>query len=152
MSIRQPVDIWYDSTIPNLIDSNVSGTIYTTADFPKIFDYGDYILRMRIYDDAPATKDLSDVDTFSLEIGELGGSVFISANNASFNLVADWASVQANVGNICVSFDANVASLVTDLGTSTYKTYYAEILGTNTTSGDTLTVALYPIKIHSTVG
>ena len=71
MSIKQPCDIFYDSAIPGLIDSNVSGTITQTTVYPQIFDYGDYILRMRIYDNAPVTRDLSSVDTFSLEIGKL---------------------------------------------------------------------------------
>jgi hypothetical protein len=152
MSLKQPVNIFYDSDIPGLIDSNVSGTIYQTTVYPNIFDYGDYILRCRIYDAAPTTKDLSSVDTFALQIGDLGGDVFISANNASFNLAADWSSIQTNTGSICVSFDANVASLVTDIGAAVYKTYYAEIFGSNKATGDTLTVMVCPIVIRSTVG
>lgn len=151
-SIKQPVDIYYDGSIPGLIDSNVSGTIYQTTVYPSIFDYGDYIFRMRIYDEAPTTKDLSGVDDFNLEIGELGGTVFITANNASFNKAADWSYINTNTGSICVSFDANVAALVTDLGAATYKTYYAEVLGSNTATGDTLTVMVCPLIIRSTVG
>ena len=150
--MKQPVNVWYDADIPGLIDSNVSGIIYQTADYPKIFDYGDYTLRMKIYDQAPTKKDLSSVDDFNLEIGNLGGTVFITANNASFNLLADWSIANATNGDISVSFDSNVAALSTDLGTSVYKTYYVEVLGSNTATGDTITVALYPIKIHNTVG
>lgn len=152
MSIKSPIDIYYDESIPGLIDSNVAGTIYQTVEYPTFFDYGDYTLRMRIYDEAPVTKDLSGVDDFNLQIGDLGGDVYITANNASFNLAADWASVNVGAGQICVSFDANVAGLVTDIGTVTEKTYYIEVLGSNTATGDTLTVMVCPCKIRSTVG
>ena len=152
MSLKQPVNVWYDSDIPGLIDSNVSGTISQTTVFPQIFDYGDYVLRMRIYDQAPATKNLTNVSSFSMEIGELGGEVFITANNASFNSSADWSLVNVGSGQISVRFDSNVAALSADLGTSTWKQYYCEILGSNTTTGDTLTVMVCPIRIRNTVG
>lgn len=141
--------VTYDQATNQLIDSsNVSAVILTTT-YPQIFRDNEHaIIRATIYSDASQSQlaDLSGM-TFSACIGSPGATGVIAVDNAAFNQVADWATVNPATGKICFYIDTSTAAVDTALGTYDFKTYLCHIMATD---GDDRTVALFNLRLINT--
>lgn len=143
--------VYYDQTKNQLIDSaNVSAVVVSTA-YPKMYRYNEHaILRANIYSDASASTaaNLSGL-TMTVKIGTPGSAAILSANSASCNQVADWASVDLNTGKVCFWVNTASTALGTALGSLEFKNYACHLIGEDT-SADDRTIAMFNVSVMNT--
>ena len=142
---------YYDQLTNQVIDSSNVSAVATVQEYPTFFRNNEhFIFRGYIYTDA-SNSIKANVATLamSVKIGVLGSAAYMTANTASCNKVADWASVNTSAGQICFWVNSSGTVIDTAMGSTESKTLFCNINGLDTDSDDR-TIAQFPCILKNT--
>jgi len=141
------INLSYDTLVQSITDNNA--TTETTTWAPTAF-YGNNLIVCAEISTNTVGEDLTDLITWRFGLGNLSSTQnpLVEATNTAFNTIA-WSD--PSVGKISIEVNTTSTTLSTDLGTKSGKRYYAEISGTSNTTGDIITVAVFPFNINNTI-
>jgi len=140
----------YDTQPQSITSSNSSSVASTSA--PTVCYGNNYILDIEVRTNCVST-DLDDLGTWRLGVGNLSTlqNPLVESLNADFNVPGDWTETDPTIGKISARMNTTSTTLNTDLGSVSGKRYYCEISGTSISTGDIITVAVFPINIKNTI-
>ena len=141
------INLTYDTLTQSITDGNTTSEAYNWA--PTAF-YGNNLTLCAEISTNTVGEDLTDLITWRFGLGNLSSTQnpLVESDNADFNTIA-WSDPAT--GKISVLVNTTSTTLATDLGTKSGKRYYAEISGTSNTTGDIITVAVFPFNINNTI-
>jgi hypothetical protein len=140
--MSDPVINTYYDQFPNHLINNTTGSTTVNVTTPAFYRNNHYTIEVQIYNQYPATQDLSPYSDWHLGIGNIGGGALIECTDVTTTSAATGKLIFNNVNTHSVAF-------VADLGSTPMKQYYMELNATDGVNYNT--IALNPIYGKATV-
>jgi hypothetical protein len=139
--MRTDIPICYDRATSNRANCSTGDVLTTNT--PAVFKNNDYLFTITLYDDYPTASNVASIVDWVVGLGKLSSTPYVEVLNADFNIDAG-----ADPTNGIITFRMNTtsATLDTDLGTSSQKTYYMEVKGDDGTSEGTIYLTQIIVK------